>query len=138
MTSQMTPKEAAERLGVSTDTVVRWMGLGILTGWRLPTGGRRVDPQSVEAVAERSGMPRLGGSLSPSDWLRREVSSGRLAETPPDELLATIVDALRGRAAPVLAGVDNNAEDGLSDCAAGGSTSPAALEESTCDADSST
>jgi len=57
MTTQMTVKQASERLGVTSDTVVRWLDLGILSGWRLPTGGRRLDAQSVEDVAERAGMP---------------------------------------------------------------------------------
>jgi excisionase family DNA binding protein len=37
----LTAREIAERLGVSTETVLRWTRRGELPGFRLPSGGLR-------------------------------------------------------------------------------------------------
>ena len=112
----LTTAEAAEQLGISLDTASRWYDLGLLRGHRLPggRGARRIDPASVEELRARQGMPRAAG-VSPSEWLSREISSGRLSAVPADELLTVIAEAIRGS----------------TKCAAGGSTSPAALGEGT-------
>ena len=44
-------------LDVSKDTICRWLDQGLLTGWRLPTGGRRVDIASVRRVAAEGTVP---------------------------------------------------------------------------------
>jgi excisionase family DNA binding protein len=91
----MTPVQAAERLGVSPDTVVKWFDRGFLTGHRLPTGGRRIDPTSVAAVA--ADMERRGGgrTLTPAAWLDREILAGRLSSEPPAELIALAAQLVR-------------------------------------------
>jgi excisionase family DNA binding protein len=50
MTEIITPGEAAKILGVSTDTVGRYLDLGIIEGHRTPGGQRRVNRDSVESV----------------------------------------------------------------------------------------
>jgi excisionase family DNA binding protein len=42
---------AARILEVTQPTVRRWFDRGILTGWRSPGGWRRVDPETVAALA---------------------------------------------------------------------------------------
>ena len=46
----VSPAVAASRLGVSTRTVSRWLDAGLLSGYRTPTGNRKVEEASVEAV----------------------------------------------------------------------------------------
>jgi excisionase family DNA binding protein len=50
MNEIITPGEAAKILGVSTDTVGRYLDLGIIEGHRTPGGQRRVNRDSVESV----------------------------------------------------------------------------------------
>tara|TARA_R110002126_G_scaffold48343_2_gene134689 strand:- start:33 stop:230 length:198 start_codon:yes stop_codon:yes gene_type:complete len=50
MNEIITPGEAAKILGVSTDTVGRYLDLGIIEGHRTPSGQRRVNRDSVESV----------------------------------------------------------------------------------------
>ena len=44
--------QAALLLGVGTDTVHRYLELGILDGHRLPTGHRRITQSSVDRTKE--------------------------------------------------------------------------------------
>lgn len=46
-TRPMTVGEAAEAIGVSEDTVRRWADVGLLPGYRLPSGHRRFDALEV-------------------------------------------------------------------------------------------
>ena len=43
----MTVGEAAETIGVSGDTVRWWTDLGLLPGYRLPSGHRRFDAREI-------------------------------------------------------------------------------------------
>lgn len=47
----LTTRQAARRLGVAVSTVQKWAEEGRLTGWRTAGGHRRLEPQSVEALA---------------------------------------------------------------------------------------
>lgn len=51
MTDPLSPPEAAERLGVSAETVRRWVRSGKLVGDIHPITGRiDVDPRSVDTI----------------------------------------------------------------------------------------
>ncbi|MGI9135463.1 MAG: MerR family DNA-binding transcriptional regulator [Candidatus Nanopelagicales bacterium] len=50
MSEWIRPGEAAKMLGVSTDTIGRYVDLGIINGQRTPGGQRRVERESVENV----------------------------------------------------------------------------------------
>jgi excisionase family DNA binding protein len=92
----VTPKQAARALGVSADTIVNWFDRGLLSGHRLPTGGRRIDPASVKAItADMAAGAMTSRSLTPAAWLRREIETGRLATEPPAELLALAAELVR-------------------------------------------
>ena len=46
------PAEAAYELGISVDTVKRYVTDGVLKGYTLPSGHLRVDAASVQALIE--------------------------------------------------------------------------------------
>jgi excisionase family DNA binding protein len=48
--------EAADKLGVSLETVRRYMDTGDLTGYVLPSGHRRIDPASIDRLKTTSGQ----------------------------------------------------------------------------------
>jgi len=53
MTDYIKPGEAAELLGVSRDTIRRYIDLGLLEGIKTPGGQRRIDRDSVESIIDR-------------------------------------------------------------------------------------
>jgi excisionase family DNA binding protein len=59
MSEIITPGEAAKILGVSTDTVGRYLDLGIIEGHRTPGGQRRVNRDSVEAITRTRVSPTV-------------------------------------------------------------------------------
>jgi excisionase family DNA binding protein len=48
MPEYVTPAEAAQRLGVTRDTIRRYVDAGKLDGIKTPGGQRRIDRQSLE------------------------------------------------------------------------------------------
>lgn len=48
MPEYVTPAEAAQRLGVTRDTIRRYVDAGKLEGIKTPGGQRRIDRQSLE------------------------------------------------------------------------------------------
>jgi len=62
----LTPKRAAEILGVSPRTLLRWHREGIIEAYRLPTRGMRYPEKEVERLLrkmKREGMDSLIGKL---------------------------------------------------------------------------
>ena len=65
----LTTEEVSRMLGVSITTVKRYFDRGTLTGWKNPTTGKMViDPESVKALAKKSGIELSEGMES---WPRR-------------------------------------------------------------------
>ena len=75
MTRLMTAREVGEVLGVSTETVLRWVRAGRLPAFRLPSGQLRFDASELaewlerrrsceESHAERSVVRGLGLEMS--------------------------------------------------------------------------
>jgi len=56
-----TTNEAAEMLGISLQTVQRWMDGGHLRGWRTPGGHRRVEIASVHELLTTARQAESGG-----------------------------------------------------------------------------
>lgn len=50
MTDYILPGEAADLLGVTRDTIRRYVDTGLLEGIKTPGGQRRIDRQSVEQI----------------------------------------------------------------------------------------
>lgn len=53
MTDYLKPGEAAQLLGVSRETMRRYIDLGLLEGIKTPGGQRRIDRASVESFIGR-------------------------------------------------------------------------------------
>ncbi|HEY7823133.1 MAG TPA: helix-turn-helix domain-containing protein [Acidimicrobiia bacterium] len=54
MPDYLKPGEAAELLGVSRDTIRRYIDLGLLEGIKTPGGQRRIDRDSVDSIIDRT------------------------------------------------------------------------------------
>lgn len=52
--ASISTSEAARRLGVHPDTIVRWADAGRLACWRTPGGQRRFTPADVDALMAES------------------------------------------------------------------------------------
>jgi excisionase family DNA binding protein len=53
MTDFIKPGKAAEMLGVSRDSIRRYVDSGLIEGIKTPGGQRRIDQASVESVIQR-------------------------------------------------------------------------------------
>lgn len=50
MTDYILPGEAADLLGVTRDTIRRYVDQGLITGIKTPGGQRRIDRQSIQQI----------------------------------------------------------------------------------------
>lgn len=53
MTEYIKPGEAARIMGVSRDSIRRYVDLGLIRGIKTPGGQRRIDRDSVDSVIQR-------------------------------------------------------------------------------------
>ena len=53
MTEYIKPGKAAELLGVSRDSIRRYVDSGAISGITTPGGQRRIDRQSVDSIIDR-------------------------------------------------------------------------------------
>jgi excisionase family DNA binding protein len=85
----LTAREVAERLGVSTETVLRWVRRGELSAIRLPGGALRFRETAFEAwlAARATGAADRGVSATRTDRAHRSVLSlpSMTSATPPPE-----------------------------------------------------
>lgn len=69
--------DVAKRLGISLQTVQRWVDSGGLKAWKTPGGHRRIDASSAEALfaqhEQSSGVDELPGDSEPPPTRRIEV-----------------------------------------------------------------
>jgi excisionase family DNA binding protein len=63
----LTARAVAHRLGMSTETVLRWTRCGDLPGFRLPGGAVRYRATEVEDWLTRRSTLEIAGSESPAD-----------------------------------------------------------------------
>ena len=84
----LTSAQAGARLGVSTQTVQKWVDAGALRAWRTVGGHRRVDLASVEQMLRERGAPGLTATEAAAPALGPRVM---LVEDDPDA--ATILKA---------------------------------------------
>lgn len=61
----ITARELAGRLGVSSETVLRWARRGDIPAIKLPGGGIRFDENEVERWLEERATPSQGASNHP-------------------------------------------------------------------------
>ena len=67
----LTAREVAERLAVSTETVLRWYRRGEIPGIRLPGGAIRFREGDIEARLEKWATPSRGVSTTPASAAQR-------------------------------------------------------------------
>lgn len=60
-TPLLSARDVADRLGVSTETVLRWTRRGELPAVRLPGGAIRIDPDTLDAWLESRTTGRDSG-----------------------------------------------------------------------------
>ncbi len=65
-----TTVEVAKRLGVSLQTVQRWVDAGHLKAWKTLGGHRRIDAQSAEALFRTQSSERLAETGEPASAAR--------------------------------------------------------------------
>jgi excisionase family DNA binding protein len=63
VTALLTSRVVAQRLGVSTETVLRWVRRGELPAIRLPNGGLRFGEQQLEEWLEGRATPAQGAAV---------------------------------------------------------------------------
>lgn len=77
--------EVARRLGVSLQTVQRWVDAGHLKAWRTPGGHRRIEVQSAERLFRQHGVaPDAPTSPQPSG---RVAAAGRAVVIVDDDAI---------------------------------------------------
>jgi excisionase family DNA binding protein len=78
----LTARDLAERLGVSTETILRWTRRGELPAVRLPGGAIRYREEELEAWLDERAAPAVAGAYRPSG---RKAPPGS-ARTPTEGL----------------------------------------------------
>lgn len=80
----LTTRELAEQLGVSAETVLRWVKRGQLPGIRLPSGALRFPEATIEQWLASRAAPTRGASTTLADAAPPTLSSVG-STTPQDE-----------------------------------------------------
>jgi excisionase family DNA binding protein len=82
----LTAREVAGILGVSSETVLRWVRRGQLDAIRLPSGALRFEEQALQDWLAARATPTTGVATSPGRRRpRREPSIVGLATSPDDD-----------------------------------------------------
>lgn len=102
-TDALTTAQAAARLGVSTQSIQKWVDLGLLHAWRTLGGHRRVSAESVEALlasrqTQAAQLDEAGPAASAATPTIMVVEDDSLEA----ELLMELLGALLGSRAKVL------------------------------------
>lgn len=91
-----TAEQAAERLGVSRDTVIRWIEAGLLRGSQMTAGA----PWRVERTEQD--RRRVTAADVPEEWLSLKAAAGAMGvsqQTVLQRLKSGQIEAIRDRAA---------------------------------------
>ncbi|KPF68570.1 hypothetical protein IP84_09295 [beta proteobacterium AAP99] len=112
-TDALTTAQAAARLGVSTQTIQKWVDQRLLDAWRTLGGHRRVSTQSVETLlasrqAQLASAPAVPATSTDQNAAQIMVVEDDSIEA---ELISEILSALCGDRARVL--LFNNPFDAL-------------------------
>jgi excisionase family DNA binding protein len=83
MIALMTARELADMLGVSTETVLRWVRRGKLPAFRLPGGAIRFREDVIERLLDQWATPSRGVVTHPGE--RRPPVSYFASRTPEVE-----------------------------------------------------
>ena len=97
MPSQLTPREAALRLGISYPTIKQWLYRDKIKASRTPGGHYRIDESELDALLHAARRPE-----TPRREMMRTVSGrnqlvGRVVELKVDGLLAQVKISIGGQ-----------------------------------------
>ena len=95
--------EVAQRLGVSVQTVQRWVDMGQLRAWKTLGGHRRIDASSADALFQAHAISGRDGSTASAP-----ASAFTPAATPAVDSAAPVADAQRS---PHVLVVDDDESD---------------------------
>lgn len=89
--------DVARRLGVSPQTVQRWVDVGLLTAWKTPGGHRRIDAASAERFfAERAARSAPVVLVIDNKPSARERLVALVRQALPDARVAALEDGFHG------------------------------------------
>jgi excisionase family DNA binding protein len=95
--SSYSPRQLAQVLGVSVQSVQRWVDAGRLKAWKTPSGHRKIDGASAQALIEAM---RAGGGKAPAG---QEASPPRVLIVDDDPAALELVEMLVEEAMPSAA-----------------------------------
>jgi len=92
--SSYSPRQLAELLGVSVQSVQRWVDAGRLKAWKTPSGHRKIDGASAQALIDAKSA---GGGEPPAD---PPESAPRVLVVDDDPAALELVEMLVEKAMP--------------------------------------
>ena len=91
-----TPREAAERLGISYPTIKQWIYAGKLKAVKTPGGHYRIHEREIQALAQPAPPTRTRKSL-PTTVSGRNQLVGRITQLRYDGLMAQVKLSIGGQ-----------------------------------------
>lgn len=97
MPSQLTPREAAIRLGISYSTIKQWLYSGKLKALKTPGGHYRISDSELDALLHKSRSPETPKRRQMRTVSGRNQLVGRIVEIKQDGLLAQVKLSIGGQ-----------------------------------------
>ncbi|HET7773898.1 MAG TPA: response regulator [Burkholderiaceae bacterium] len=102
-TDALTTAQAARQLGVSTQTVQKWVDLGLLRAWKTLGGHRRVSAASVQSLLAARDSAPVSGHQDAEPAVRRSITIMLVEDDSSEaELLGELLEGLFGKRANIV------------------------------------
>ena len=86
MTDLLTARVVAQRLGLSTETVLVWVRKGKLPAFKLPSGAIRIRETELESWLQARATTTRGSCQPPTAVATRTASISRVNRLPSEEV----------------------------------------------------